>query len=107
MYTNYYITLYIYIWIISKEKNYILLLNNISMTILWGKKSNTWFVNGKTFMGSTRINKIYLSYLEPSFDLWIYVIQILFQYIIILSITFNLDIWVHKIYPHKMFINGS
>jgi len=39
------------------------------MTILRGKNSNTLFVNGKTFVGSTRINKIYLSYFKPSFDL--------------------------------------
>jgi hypothetical protein len=32
------------------------------------KKSNTWIV------GSTRINKIYLSYVKPSFALWIYII---------------------------------
>jgi len=69
---------------------------------LFGKRtSNTWFV------GSTRINKIYLSYLQPSFDLWIYSIHILFQYIIILWITFNLNIWIDKIYPDKIFITGS
>jgi hypothetical protein len=44
---------------------------------LFGKKnSNTWFVNGIFFVGSTRINKIYLSYFKPSFDLWIYIIQL-------------------------------
>jgi len=75
---------------------------------LFGKKiSNTWFVNGKTFVGNTRINKIYISYLKLSFDLWIYIIQTFFQYIIILLMTFNLDIWVHKIYAHKIFVNGS
>jgi len=31
-------TIYIYIWIIAKEKRWILLLNNIWMTILWENK---------------------------------------------------------------------
>jgi hypothetical protein len=106
MYTNY-IYIYIHMNSFQKKNISILLLNDISMTILWKKNSNTWFVNGKTFVGSTRINKIYFSYLKPSFDLWIYIIQTFFQYIIILLITFNLDKWVHKIYPHKIFINGS
>jgi hypothetical protein len=61
------------------------------MTITWKNlNSNTWFVNEKTFMADTWINKIYFSYIKTSFDLWIYIIQIFFQYIIILLITFNL-----------------
>jgi len=58
-------------------------------------------------MANTWINKIYLSYLKSSFDLKIYDIQFCFQYIIIFLITSNLDVWVHTIYPHKIFINGS
>jgi hypothetical protein len=59
------------------------------------------------FVGDKRIKNLYLSYLKPLFDLGIYIIQFSFQYIIILFITFNLNIWVHRIYPHKIFINGS
>jgi hypothetical protein len=84
------IYMYLKMWIISKEKKWIFLLNNISMTIVWKKKnSNTWVVNEKTFVGNTRINKIYISYLKLSFDLWIYIIQNFFQYIIILLIIFK------------------
>jgi hypothetical protein len=53
------------------------------------------------------INKKYFSYLKSSFDLRIYVINSCFQYIIILLINFNLNVWVHIIYPLKIFINGS
>jgi hypothetical protein len=35
--------------------------------------SNTWFVNEKTFMANTWINKIKLSYLKPSIGLGIYI----------------------------------
>jgi len=34
---------------------------------------NTWFVNVKIFLTYTKNNKIYLSYLKPSFDLGIYI----------------------------------
>jgi hypothetical protein len=37
--------------------------------------SNTWFVNGKTFVGNKKINSVYLSYLKLSFDLGIYIIH--------------------------------
>jgi hypothetical protein len=78
------------------------------MTICLEKlNSNTWFVNGKTIVVNTWINNIYLSDLKPSFDLRIYVIQFFFQYIMILPLTFNLNIWVHIIYPHKIFTNES
>jgi hypothetical protein len=78
------------------------------MTIFFQKiNSNTWFVNWKTFVANIWINKIYLSDLKPSFYLGIYIMQFFFQYIIILPITFNLDVWVHIIYSHKIFINGS
>jgi len=59
-----------------------------------------WFF----FIVNTWINKIYLSYFKPSFGLGIYIIKLCFQYIIILLITFNLDVWIHIIYPHKIFI---
>jgi hypothetical protein len=39
------------------------------MNILLKKKFKHMIVNGKTFVGSTRINKKYFSYLKPSFDL--------------------------------------
>jgi len=58
-------------------------------------------------MANTWINKIYLSYLKSSFDLGVYVLKFCFQYVIILLITFNLDVWVYIIYPHKIFVNGS
>jgi len=36
------------------------------MTILCEKKnSNTWFVNGKTFVNNTRINYIYIINIYP------------------------------------------
>jgi len=83
-------------------------MNNILITFFLEKiDSNTWFLNGKTFVAGTRINKIYVPYLKPSFDLEIYIIQFFFQYIIILLINFNLCIWMHLIYPHKIFIIGS
>jgi len=67
------------------------------ITFQWpffGKNNlNTWFVNGKTFVANTWINKIHFSYLKHSFNLVIYIIQFCFQYIIILPITFNLDVW--------------
>ncbi len=43
-------------------------------------------------MVDTWMNKIYISYLKPSFGLRIYIIQFYFQYIIILLRTFNLNI---------------
>jgi hypothetical protein len=61
----------------------------------------------KTLVANTWMYIIYLSYFKPSFDLRIYIIQFCFQYIMILTINFNLNIWVHKIYPHKIFINGA
>jgi hypothetical protein len=39
--------------------------------------SNTWFVNGKTFVANEWINQIYLSYHKPSFDSGVYNIQFL------------------------------
>jgi len=78
IYTNYYVCVCVCVcvccvcvkmWIISKDKIRILLLNNVSMTVLWKKISNTWFV------GNTRINKINFSYFKLWFDLWIYIIQ--------------------------------
>jgi hypothetical protein len=41
---------------------------------------------------SIQIDKLYTSYLKPSFDLGIHVIQIFFQYIITLVFSFNLDV---------------
>jgi len=104
--------LYIYIYksfkFSSKEKYWIMLMNNSSMTILWGKKNpNAWFVNGKTFVVNTITNKKYFSYLKPLFHLKYYIVQFCFQYIISLLITFNLDTWGHIIYPHKKYISGS
>jgi hypothetical protein len=55
-------------------------------------KSNTWFVNGKTFVANSKIKKKNLSYLKPSFDLGICIIQFWFQYIIILRVTSDLDV---------------
>jgi hypothetical protein len=81
------------------------------LTIQWpffGKKNaNRLFVNGKTIVVNKRINKIYLSYFKHSFDLKFYIIQIFFQHIMILPITFHLNIWIHVIYRHEIFINGS
>jgi hypothetical protein len=58
-------------------------------------------------MSNTWINKINHKYFKSSFDLEIYVMQFCFQYIIILLIIANLEVWIHIIYPHKIFINGS
>jgi hypothetical protein len=53
-----------------KIKKLNFLLNNISMTILWGKnKFKHMICKWKTFVGNTRINKKYFAYLKPSFDL--------------------------------------
>jgi len=51
----------------------------------------------------THVNKIKYSYFKPSFGLEIY-ITICFQYIIILLIIFNLHIWIHVIYTHKILL---
>jgi len=57
-------------------------------------------------MANTWINKIKLWYLKPLFGLWIY-ITILLPIYHNLLITFNLQVWFHVIYPHKILINGS
>jgi hypothetical protein len=81
MYTNYYIYIHIYVkmWIHFKRKTFEFFYSIIFQWPFFGKKNwNTWFEDGKTFVGSTRINKIYFSYIKPSFDLWIYIIQTFF-----------------------------
>jgi hypothetical protein len=108
LFTNFFNNVHNYIYIIHFKIYFlILLLTNISMTILWKTNANTLLVNGKTVVVKIWINKIYLSYFKHSFDLNFYIIQFLFQCIMILPITFHLNIWVHVIYPHKIFINGS
>ncbi len=65
---------YMYIYLVQNKIIWILLLNNILMIILLEKlNSNTWFVNEKTFMANTWINKIKYWYLKPSFGLGIYI----------------------------------
>jgi len=46
----------------------------------------------KNLMANTWINKIYLSYIKASFDFGVFLIKFCFQYVIILLITFNLDV---------------
>jgi hypothetical protein len=61
-------------------------------------------INGKTFVANKKIN-YFFSYLKSSFDLGIDIIKKFLKYIIILLRTSNLDIQIHIIYPHKIFVN--
>jgi len=60
----------------------------------------------KNFMANTCISKLKLSYLKPSFGLGIY-FTILFMIYNNFTNKFNLHVWIHVIYPYKIFINGS
>ncbi len=68
------IYIYVEMWIILGVK-LDFLLNTIPMTILWKKLKIKWSINGKTFVGNTRIFKK-IPYLKPSCDLWIYIYNI-------------------------------